>query len=286
MNFRGVKREAVLVSVGSLLFSLLFNHALLGHMAQVPVANDWDQHMHWYWVAAETITKFHQFPLWNPYACGGTPLLGNPQSHVLTPTFLLQLIFGASIGFKLEMIVQVAMAVAGGYLLARVLEISPWASIPCAVIFPWSSALYLHLSEGHGWSLTYCFVPGVLAGTWYAAKHHKLLPAALGGMGLAFMINGGGIYPAPHLILLLCFLMTLEAVHALSLWPLVALAVTGVFSVLFSAAKLLPVYELMKLSTPAHRVHRAQRVPRDVRGALRPEPGQGSRGSPTRLGFP
>jgi hypothetical protein len=46
---------------------------------------DWDQHLFYHHVARAIIVRYHQMPLWNPWACGGMPLLANPQSRVLTP---------------------------------------------------------------------------------------------------------------------------------------------------------------------------------------------------------
>ncbi|MEO7111714.1 MAG: hypothetical protein ABI183_14835, partial [Polyangiaceae bacterium] len=44
--------------------------------------------------ARTSVVSFHQFPLWDPYYCGGIDGLGTPQSRFVSPTFLLTLIFG------------------------------------------------------------------------------------------------------------------------------------------------------------------------------------------------
>lgn len=39
---------------------------------------DWDQHFFYHAVPRATLLEHHQFPLWNPYQCGGNILLANP----------------------------------------------------------------------------------------------------------------------------------------------------------------------------------------------------------------
>ena len=50
---------------------------------------DWDQHLFYHAVPRATILNYGQFPLWNPYYCGGTVLLANPQSRLL-PTWIVE----------------------------------------------------------------------------------------------------------------------------------------------------------------------------------------------------
>lgn len=39
-------------------------------------------------VDRKSLVEFGQFPLWNPYYCGGAVHLANPQTYFLGPTFL------------------------------------------------------------------------------------------------------------------------------------------------------------------------------------------------------
>jgi len=56
-----------------------------------------------------SVAHFHQLPLWNPYECGGTPMIGDPQSRVLTPFFLIHLLFGPVVGIHLEIALHFAL---------------------------------------------------------------------------------------------------------------------------------------------------------------------------------
>ena len=99
------KRETLWVALGSVVFSLCFGYPIVAHLTHGGVShwslNDWDLNMEWLWVPFYTVTHFHQFPLWDPYKCGGIPLLANPQSVFLTPLFVLHLLFGPAIGVHL-----------------------------------------------------------------------------------------------------------------------------------------------------------------------------------------
>ena len=57
---------------------------------------DWDQHTFHHAVAREALLAEGDFPLWNPYYRSGVPLLANPESRVLAPSFPIVLGFGAA----------------------------------------------------------------------------------------------------------------------------------------------------------------------------------------------
>src|SRR6187551_1525838 len=44
--------------------------------------------------AVDSVKRFGELPLWNPWYCGGLYGLGAPQSRFASPTFLLSLLFG------------------------------------------------------------------------------------------------------------------------------------------------------------------------------------------------
>jgi hypothetical protein len=162
-------REIAWVALGSLAFALCFFYRFFGRFSRLFVWSgfgrlDWDYHMQLHWVTWYTITHFHQFPFWNPYKCGGMPLFGNPQSAILTPFLLLDLLFGPVIGLHLDSIVHVALAFGGAYFLARVLGISRLGAVACAGAFAGNASFYMWWSstritirygiwrKGKGWS--------------------------------------------------------------------------------------------------------------------------------------
>ena len=83
---------------------------------------DWDLHLTYHGAIRETIVKYHQFPLWNPYYNGGMPLLASPATRVLSPTLLPTLLFGELIGIKIEIWLCLVIGIMGVYRLARYLR--------------------------------------------------------------------------------------------------------------------------------------------------------------------
>src|SRR3989338_6407194 len=67
---------------------------------------DWEFHSLFAAAPRESILKYNQFPLWNPYYCGGFPLLAHPESAFLSPFYLLIVLFGAVWGVKLNIFIH------------------------------------------------------------------------------------------------------------------------------------------------------------------------------------
>ena len=238
------KRETLWVTLGSVVFSLCFGYPIVAHLTHGGVSqwslNDWDLNMEWLWVPFYTVTHFHQFPLWDPYKCGGIPLLANPQSIFLTPLFVLDLSFGPAIGVHLEVVAHIAIAFAGAYFLARVLRLSPLAAIASGGTFAGSSWYYGHLAVGHCVMMSYTYVPWIVALFCLCAERRRLVPGLLAGFLMALILMEGGLYALPQTALMLALLALIFALQRRSVAPLVALAVVGVFTIGFAAVKLLP----------------------------------------------
>jgi len=133
---RLARNELVTVPLGALAFALVFSWPLLGHLATPGASGDWDMLLGLKWASYETIVKFHQFPLWDPYRCGGLPQLGNPQSQIISPFFPLTLLYGPFLGTHLQIILSLAVAWYGCYVLARVIGIRPLGALAAATVFP------------------------------------------------------------------------------------------------------------------------------------------------------
>src|ERR1700693_5382479 len=112
---KGQKWESAFVICCAILFGLAFSLPVLAHLSAVSTNYDWDFHLELHWVPFYKVTHFHQFPLWNPYRCGGLPMLANPHSRILTPFFLLHLLFGPFIGLHLEIPLHLAIGWSGGF---------------------------------------------------------------------------------------------------------------------------------------------------------------------------
>ena len=222
----------------SLVFATAFCWPLLEHLGDTGGRNDWDQHLMYHWVPYETLWNYGQVPLWNPFMCGGMPMLGNPQSRWLSPLFLLHLWFGPELAIQLEIIVHIALAWLGAFVLGRTSGLSRLAAVMPAGVFAGCSAFYLHFAEGHTGALSYAYLPWILAA---AAVRRPLIAGAL----LALAIGEGGIYSAPHAALALGLLALYRSLKEGSTKPLVHLVLTATMAACLAAPKLLVVHEWM-----------------------------------------
>ncbi len=226
--------------IGGAFFSLVFSYPLLAHLTFPGSNNDWDFSLEMAWTPYYTIRHFHQIPLWNPYKCGGLPMLANPQSRILTPMFLLQLVCGPVLGLHLEIILHLALAWAGGYLLGRMLGMTRLGAIGAATLFPASSWFYLHLGEGHAVMLPFAYLPWLALCLWRAFEYRGATYAIAAGAILALMFGEGGVYAVTYSLLLTGVLAFVVAFLEGSLRPLVELSLAGFFAAGFAAVKLLP----------------------------------------------
>ena len=239
-----MKREIGWATVGSITFALCFSYGILAHLTRGDISsypqNDWDYFLQLRWVPYYTITHFHQFPLWNPYKCGGMPILGNPQASLFTPFLLLDLLFGPIVGARLQIIAHLAIGFGGAYFLGRVFRISKLGSIACAITFAGSSWYYLRAEVGHLTFMTGAYSPWVIALLQLSSVRRRLTPAALGGLLMALMLLEGGAHLFLQLALLLALLAPMLALQQKSLYPLFAAATMAAFMVGFALIELLP----------------------------------------------
>jgi len=246
---RFARNEFVMVPLGALAFALVFSWPMLGHLATPGAMGDWDMLLGIKWASYETIVKYRQLPLWDPYRCGGLPMLGNPQSQIVSPFFPLTLLCGVFLGTHLQMILSLAIAWSGGYVLARVIGISPLGAVAGAMVFPASSWFYLTLGIGHVWGMEATYAPWGYAAAWVASQRHAYRYAALGGAVFALMFLGSGPDGMVYSGIGLALLMLGLAAATKSWWPLWMLVALGLFSVGFAAIKLVPTY-LVLLAHP------------------------------------
>jgi hypothetical protein len=202
---------------------------------------DWDQHFFFHEVPRETIVRYNQFPLWNPYYFGGNVLLANTQTRFLSPSFIFILLFGTIAGLKLEIWLHLILGMTGMYLLARKLGIDCMSSMLSAIIYMCSGTYAFHLTVGHTWFLSIAYLPYVVF--FYLKSLENVKFAILSGAFIALMILEGGIYPAPMTSLFLVFFAAFLALKQRSFTAIKSLCIVAVFSFLFSAVKFIPAME-------------------------------------------
>jgi hypothetical protein len=239
-NARHLKNEAEWIAISSLMFALGFGYKVLFHLSEVSLLNDWDYHLQLRWVAFYTIYHFHQLPLWNPYRCGGMPMLGHPQSAFISPFLPLDFMFGPMVSIHLQIVLHLAIAFGGGCFLARELGMSKLGAIAAAGCFAGSSRYYIHMAAGHPDFMPYKYVPWVIGLFYLSVLRRRLTYAALSGLVMSLMYFAAGIYAVPQTALILALLAATLSLQHRSVYPLLVLALIGASTTGFAAVKLLP----------------------------------------------
>lgn len=219
----------------------------LGSFTRIPSDGaDRDMFAQLRWVPYYTLTHFHQLPFWNPYKCGGMPMLGNPESAIVTPFLMLYLVFGLIPGMLLEIYLHVAIMFAGGYLFGRELGLVPRAALVLAAMFPSSSWLSLHVAMGHLNFLSIAYIPWILTLLLMSCRLHRWHLAILGGLLCALTLTEGN-YGFVFAVMLTAIASIWYAAITLSVRPIIAAALIGIFALAFSLPKLVPTAELLKI---------------------------------------
>ena len=194
-------------------------------------------------VPRRTILVYHQFPFWNPYAAGGEPLLAYPMSNFLSPSFAFTLALGPVAGPKLRILLGLFVGLAGGYLLGRRIAPGRFAPFLCSFLYMASSWYPLYMSRWHDEFIPFAYLPWLML--FYLKGRDDMRWCAAGGLTVALMIFGGGIYPLCYGLLMLSLYAAVESVVSRRLAPLGALLLTVSLGLAVSGLKLLPMYDFL-----------------------------------------
>jgi hypothetical protein len=161
---------------------------------------DW-QMIHHNWEAAfVALSRFGEWPLWDPFHCGGVPIFGNPESQVYSPWFWLSFVFGTVVAVKLMVLGHIACAAAGMYWLARRrYELRPEAAALAAIAWSGCGCFVWDAAGGHATFLSFAFAPW-LSYFIHRGEDLRREAAAVGGLLLLTLLEGG-TYPLPFFLI-------------------------------------------------------------------------------------
>ena len=205
-----------------------------GHLG----VSDWDLYFTYRHHLHRTITEFHQFPLWNPWMCGGSAALGDPEFPVLAPTFLTNLIFGSETGLKVTIYIATAVGAVGVLMLGKRLGLSVYGALIAALGVAFSSVNLLEIVEGHPNIFSAMWVPWIFW-SWLAAYRSSRVSfwPIVCGIFLAFTFFQGGIYMLSYTTLAFLVLLLLAPNHKRAF--LITLT-SGLWALGFAWVKLIP----------------------------------------------
>lgn len=202
-------------------------------------------------IARQTILEHGQLPIWNPYFCGGTTMIGNPQTTYLTPTFPLVLLFGTTFGERLSQIPVLLLGCEGGWRLLRHLGTGRAAALLAAVALAFFGRTFAWLNNGQHGLVGFVLTPWVFYG--YIRGLSRPVYLALGAAFFAWMVCFRGIETSPEVALGLGLWGVLEArrqflVHRTAraaLWPIAAGGILGLLALGYAGLRMFPVLELV-----------------------------------------
>jgi hypothetical protein len=208
-------------------------------------SGDWQMVHHNFEVGWVALLRFGEWPLWDPYHCGGVTMLGNPESQHFTPWFLLSLLTGTTLGTKVMLVAHTIIGFVGMLAYGRSAMRFSWpAATLAAIAWTFSGFFAWHGAGGHGTFLAFDYLPLLLL-AWRRAQLDVRGAVGVAAL-LALTMAEGGTYPLPYMGLALA----LEAVLLLrkrDAWRASALAalVVGVLFPLLAAVRILPILEAL-----------------------------------------
>ena len=164
---------------------------------------------HYEQVARETLLRYHQVPLWDPFYCGGMYLLGTPQSRFASPTLLLTLLFGEGRGEALAAFSMMVVGLEGAFRYARSRRASPLGAALAAPVFALSGVFAGVPSLGWVNFFGFELLPWAAYGVRLALRGRPL-GYVFAAVALAWCVGFGGTYAAPMAALFCAF----ETLHA------------------------------------------------------------------------
>ncbi|HKP64279.1 MAG TPA: hypothetical protein VJV78_46400 [Polyangiales bacterium] len=231
--------ERIFVPVGCALVAL----AQWWTIWRIPGATgfgDWQMIQHNWEAAYIALSRFGEWPLWDPFHCGGISIFRNPESQLYSPFFPLSFVVGTVWAIKLMLWAHVAFGLWGAYRLARDAYALPVpASAVCACIWACSGCIVWDGTGGHATFLPFTFTPWLI---WLMRTPRPTQQTAAGVALLCVVaLYEGGTYPLPFFVLLLAFELVLRVLAERTLRPALGLGATiALLTALAGMLRILP----------------------------------------------
>ncbi len=195
-----------------------------------------------------SIVRYKEFPHWNPYECGGLPLWDNPQAPLGAPLVWPMFVVGTTTMMAWWYVIHSALGFGCMWLFARrELSLSRAAAFVASAAWAFAGFHQQHYSGGHFTFVPFLYFPlGILL--WRRAVDDMRFAVGLGVL-VAWMMYEGGVYPIPHLAVILA-VETLLRVRPKNAGAIVrAGAVVVAVGITLGASRFLPVFEQLKSHT-------------------------------------
>jgi len=203
---------------------------------------DWDVKYAKAFCNIESIVKYHQFPIWNPYHCGGISQIGDGTNDYLSPLFIFNIILGPNIGYRIIFILYLIIGLFSFYKLGKFLKLSNLASIFCSVVYVFSGLFFQRLAGGHPEFFPLTLLPLLLFYYLNALKTHSIKMILKSCIVLTLIFFGGFQYLPIIIIFLLVITIGFSIINK-NLKPIIIMIYFLLIFSLISSIKLTSVIE-------------------------------------------
>ena len=149
-----------------------------------------------------SVLRYHEFPSWNPYECGGVPLWDNPQSFVGDPIAWLTFLIGTTRTMLVWYVLHSTFGFLSMWVFLRLdFKLSRLACFIGSAMWAWNGFHQQHYGNGHFTFVPFLYVPLAFF-LWRRAERDDRYAVGM-GLLVAWMMYEGGVYPLPHLAVLL-----------------------------------------------------------------------------------
>lgn len=209
--------------------------------------HDWDSQASHRYITVLSIKRFGELPFWNPYLCGGFAAFGYAEatSNLISPFFPVYMALPMLLALRVEVVGSALLSIVSTYLLAGRFTRSAALRMFVAAVYTLNGRWALQVAAGHAWYLCYAWVPLTLYFFERSLDKGRGRFVIGGGISLALMVYGCGIYPVPHTALLLGMLAVLRAFQMRSTKPLRALALVGAIGGALASPKIVAIADVM-----------------------------------------
>jgi len=208
---------------------------------------DWDQTLAYHQLERQIVLDYGQFPLWNPYICGGEPWLAHPESDFLSLHFLFPLFFGTITGVIVTYFFHVFLGMTGMYYLGRKFGLNTVLSLLSAVFFLNGFSLLAYVSGLTHLNVSLLPLIYIFYNKCKSEKKYVFLVSAL----LAYLLYAGGYY----ILIFASMIISIDGLFYLiskkNTKFIFYLFLIAIFTILFASAKLIPMLELI-IKYPRH----------------------------------
>lgn len=245
-----IKRHKEIIIL--LLLTLGFFHKIFLNYNQMLDSSDIiAMYSFWRSFLVESVFKFHQIPLWNPYIFSGMPFVGDSQSGIFYPFSLLFYIIPVNLAFGYGFLLDIFLIGVFTYTYSRIIGLTTFSSLVSSLCIMFNGTVILRIYPGHLSILdSIVWFPLLLVFYELTIKRNSILYAVFSSIPLTMILFSGHIQPGIYSVISSVIYFYIRYVYesGLNKRLLVAPLISITLALSLSAIHILPLLELAHTS--------------------------------------